>query len=102
MAAAQPIDALMGVKENVKPIKAGRANLEGVARAFGQPLSAAPNAEWEKRVAAAASTADPLAVWKECVGFALFLCAARRGCWRFCGARTVAFPPSRAPASRLP
>ena len=69
MATLQPIDALMGVKENVKPIKSGRSNLDGVARAFGQPLApAAPAAEWEKRVAAAASTADPLAVWKECVG----------------------------------
>ena len=58
------------VKENFRPLKAGRTDITGAQR---RGLAARPEddgtAEWEKRVSAAASTPDPLAVWKGCVSW---------------------------------
>jgi hypothetical protein len=63
------LDELERVKENYRPLKAGRADV-GARRG----LAARPEAEtaetWEARVAAAASGRDPLEAWKGCVAFA--------------------------------
>ena len=57
------------VKENFRPLKAGRTDLGGAARrglsARSEDIGA--SSAWEQRIVAEASSADPLAVWKGCV-----------------------------------
>jgi hypothetical protein len=66
------------VKENFRPLKAGRTDLSGTVRRglSSRPEDDITSTEWERRIIAEASSADPLAVWKGCVHrfVSLFLC----------------------------
>ena len=73
------------VKENFRPLKAGRTDLSGTVRRglSSRPEDDITSTEWERQIVAEASSADPLAVWKRCVHrFVSFFLCTHAG--RFC------------------